>query len=330
MTFGTIRSRVVAASRSNIGRLWAGIAVVSTLAAACTGADVTTSTADDSARESAVDGSGTTEPELAAVGVPDVTVAFEPAPEDGRWNLVGIGDSFIGWSTVTERYAEVLGEQFGIEIAVEKIVHPTSNRLEYIRTDDRSAAVLAAAEIVVVEPQPGPPSAAAWDRYLAGVCGGTDNQECLRTARADFALYVGDLFDELIALTPDDATIIAVLVGTWGVEAFNPGLEDDDPHGYRIFVEHIVTLQDISAEAGALRGIASVDVSAAFNGPHYDRPVPEGYLQPDRAHLTEEGSLVVARLIHELSHPVDDEVDGATDDNSPPGDQSLWIGTPAG
>jgi hypothetical protein len=208
---------------------------------------------------------------------------------------------FLGWTTVAEQYAGLLEDDLGVEITVEKIVNNTSNRLEHLRTDAASQDLLAEAEIVVVEPQPGVPASAAWTPYLAGDCGGDDGLACFHTAQADFELYVGGLFDELITLTPDKTTIVASLVGTWGVEAFNPTLVEDDPETHRLFVEHIVALQGISAAAAAERGIGSVDVSVAFSGPDYDEPVPDWYLEIDDTHLTDEGSRVVAELLHGLS-----------------------------
>lgn len=145
------------------------------------------------------------------------------------------------------------------------------------------------------------PAAAAFVPNLAGECGGDEGRQCFRTAQADFELHVGELFDELIALTPDDTTIVATLVGTWPVDAFYPTLLDVDPEAHRLFVEHIVALHGISATAAAERGIGSVDVSLAFSGPDYDKVVPDGYLELDETHLTDEGSRVVAELLHDLS-----------------------------
>ena len=130
-----------------------------------------------------------------------------------------------------------------VEIAVDKIVNNTSNRLECLRNDTASQNLLTQAEIIVVEPQPGPPASASFD----------------------------------------------------------PTLPDNDLETHRLFVEHIVALQRISAAAASERGIGSVDASLAFNGPDYDEAVPDGYLKLDGAHLTDEGSRVVAELLHGLS-----------------------------
>lgn len=283
--------------------LLAGIAVAGLLAGACSTTDTTTTstaevpepqsaTADEAAAAESV------EPDAIAEPAP---VTFESDPGEEPWDLVGIGDSFIGWSTVAEQYAELLGEHLGVEINVAKIVNPTMNRLEYLRTHDAAQDLLADAEIVVVQPQPGPPSLAAWGPYFAGECGGADDQECFRTALADFDLYIGELFDELIAATRDDTVIMATLVGAWGVAAFNPGIAEDDPDAYRILVNHVINLQQLAAAAAADRGIATVDVSLAFHGPDYHQPAAEAYLLPDRTHPSDEGSRVVAELLHGLT-----------------------------
>jgi hypothetical protein len=105
----------------------------------------------------------------------------------------------------------------------------------------------------------------------------------------------------MIGLTPDKTTIVAILVGTWAIDAFYPTLLDHDPETNRLFVEHVVALQRIPAAAAAERGIGSVDVSLAFSGPDYDKVLPDGYLELDETHLTDEGSRVVAELLHDLS-----------------------------
>lgn len=45
--------------------------------------------------------------------------------------------------------------------------------------------------------------------------------------------------------------------------------------------------------------VSTIDshLSRAFSGPGYDEPVPDGYLEADRTHLTDEGSRVVAELL---------------------------------
>ena len=205
--------------------------------------------------------SGATDERVSEDGstVPVAEVVFDVDSTDEEWDLVAIGDSFLGWTTVAEQYAGLLEDDLGVEIAVEKIVNSTSNRLECLRNDTASQDLLDDAEIVVVEPQPGPRASAAFDPYLAGDCGGDDGLACFHTAQADFELYVGELFDELIAL------------------------------------------QGISAAAAAERWIGSVDVSLAFSGPDYTEAVPDGYLEIDETHLTDEGSRVVAELLHGLS-----------------------------
>ncbi len=288
-----LKSATIHISHPQMMFVLAGIAVAGLLAGACSATGTTaTSTAEEADPAELAEPVATAQP---------VTPTFDVDPAGGPWDLVGIGDSFIGWSTIAEQYAELLGEDLGIEINVAKIVNPTTNRLEYLRTNDAAQDLLAEAEIIIVQPQPGQPSLAAWRPYFAGECGGADDQECFRTALADFDLYIGELFDEIIATTRDDAVIIATLVGAWGVAAFNPGIEKDDPEAYRILVDHVINLQQLSAAAAADRGIATVDVSLAFHGPDYYQPAAEAYLLPDRTHPSDEGSRVVAELLHGLT-----------------------------
>ena len=288
---------------SNTTALAATVSALVLVGAACanTEPEVPTATPADTEPATPAEAESPTPTEGPTGATTEPVVTFDVSAVDTRWDLVGIGDSFIGWSTLTEQYGEMLSGDLGIDIEVHKIAGSTTNRLEYLRTTQSAQALLADAEIVVVEPQPGPATAPGMTAYEAGTCGGTDNQECFRQAQADFEVYVAALFDELIALTPDDATIMATLVAAWGPAAYRPGIEEDDPERHRVFVDHVIALQEISAAAAFERGIPTVDVSLAFNGPDYYQPAPDTYLLPDRAHLTEAGSRVVAELLFALS-----------------------------
>lgn len=249
-------------------------------------------------------------PEVTARAAAPVTADPGPAPlptsaadtpsATAQTELVAIGDSFIGWSTVAEQLADLIAVGVDGEVNVEKITSVTTNRLDHIRNDDKAQSLVADADVIVVQPQPGPPSGPAWALHKAGDCGGPDNQDCFREALADFDLYIGELFDELISSSSDDTAIIAALVGAWGVAAFNPGIEQDDPEMFRLFVDHVIALQELSAAAAATRGIDTVDVTLAFHGPDPYQPAAQDYLLFDRTHLTDEGSRVVAELLYAL------------------------------
>ena len=125
------------------------------LAAACSSGTV--DSASTATPGSAADQDEVTSTPAAVATSADITPKTPAEP----LQLVGIGDSFIGWSTVAEQYADLLAQDFGVVVTVDKITNPTSNRLDYLRTTNSAQALLADAEIVILQPQPGPPSAPA-------------------------------------------------------------------------------------------------------------------------------------------------------------------------
>lgn len=267
------------------------LAAVALLAAACSGSAANSSS--EVAPRGSVAQQGVTPAPTTVPTSPSAAVA----PATGPLDVVGIGDSFIGWSTVVEQFAELLAEERGAAVSVDKIAGQTTNRLDYLRTADSAKALLSEAEIVIVQPQPGPPAAPAFRLHFLGDCGGEDGRDCFRSALEDFEAYIGDLLDEVITMTPDETEILVTLAGVWGVAAFYPRLEESDPATYRLFVDHVLAIQDLSAEAATDRDIRTVDVSLAFHGPDPYQPAHEDYLLPDRAHPSAEGSRVVAELL---------------------------------
>ena len=85
--------------------LLASIVVAGLLAGACSTTDTTaTSTADVPDPQSATAEVAAAAESAEPVATPQPeTVTFDVDPAGEPWDLVGIGDSFIGWSTVTEQ-----------------------------------------------------------------------------------------------------------------------------------------------------------------------------------------------------------------------------------
>ena len=79
-------------------------------------------------------------------------------------------------------------------------------------------------------------------------------------------------------------------------------IDKEDPEALDAMIEGILTIMTEAENAAAARGILTIDVSAAFNGPTYRDTAPEDYLVADRIHLAEKGSQVVAELLHQLGY----------------------------
>ncbi len=226
-----------------------------------------------------------------------------------RWTVVALGDSFAnlyGWPT---QLAGMVSEELGVEVDVDgDVCFGGCSSLDRIRASAGLRDKLAAADVVVLQPQPGRVVAPLWRSYFDGDCGGADGFACFRDAESAFRTYVGELLDEVLALAQPGATVRAVrATGTWAIESFNPGLRDTDPQAFDRFLENMLILSDHIADAAAERCIAVVDVNAIMSGPSYRDPVNPVFSNDGR-HPSPEGSRVIAASIYALgfdSTPVD-------------------------
>lgn len=232
-----------------------------------------------------------------------VATTSEAEPDTESWELVVFGDSFAsatGWPT---QFADLIATEFGVEVLVDgDVCFGGCTALTRIRASERLQGLVAAAEVIVVQPQPGRVVAPLWRTYLDGDCGGSDGRECFRRAEDDFRIYVEELFDEVIELGHEAATIRATrATGTWAIDSFHRGLRDADPETFDLFLENMLALSNHVAEAAAERCILAVDVNAIMSGPDYRQPVDPDYSR-DGLHPSTEASRVIAESLGRLGY----------------------------
>jgi hypothetical protein len=227
-----------------------------------------------------------------------------PVSGDSSIDLVVVGDSFVGWSDWPEMYADLASDSLGVTVVVEQsMAGPGSpRRLDQIKNSERSQNVISSAEILVVQPQPGFAARPVFTAYLDGECGGEDNTECFAVAAEEYLAYSNEYFDLLLDLAEPGTIIRVAVTASWGPDGFYPELREEDPEALDAMIEGILTIMTEAENAAAARGILTIDVSAAFNGPTYRDTAPEDYLVADRIHLAEKGSQVVAELLHQLGY----------------------------
>lgn len=214
--------------------------------------------------------------------------------------VLAIGDSFVAWSSWPELYANAVESALGrpTELDTSLAAGGASPRLDVIRGDPRAHARIHAADVIVVQPEPGF-AAAPMSAYLAETCGGDANTACFATAADDYRTYVAEYLDLITSLSTDQTAIRVVLTGTWGIDGFHPRLREEDPatrHDLIALVDELMAVVESEAQA---RSIPVIDVNTAFNGPDHRQPAPDDYLVADRLHLDDAGSVVVAQLLAE-------------------------------
>ena len=215
-----------------------------------------------------------------------------------------IGDSFVGWSEWPEMYAALVSDTLGGTVVLnQSLAGPgTPRRLDQLLESASAQDVIASAEILVVQPQPGWAAGPAFNSYFDGECGGEANTDCLDSLVDEFSVYTNDYFDLLLDLVAPETIIRIANTATWAPEGFYPQLREDDPDTLFRFIDAVAAMMKESEKAAARRGIPTIDVSAAFNGTDYHQPAPDDFLVTDRLHLAENGSRIVAELLHRLGY----------------------------
>ncbi len=160
------------------------------------------------------------------------------------------------------------------------------------------------------------------DSYRAGTCGGTDNQDCLRTNNAKFKTNFDASIKKILTLrglplngTPNTSTIIRTM------DVYNPYVNtdkasdtwkgDDDLtqggvqslNNFQVFKPYVDDMNSYIQTISAQYNIPCARVYAAFNGPNGDiDPSAYGYIQWDGLHPNDKGHGVIATLLRNLGY----------------------------
>jgi lysophospholipase L1-like esterase len=144
-------------------------------------------------------------------------------------------------------------------------------------------------------------------RYRSGGCGGSDNQDCLRTTTARFKQHWDAILAEILVLSRPTQTALRTM------DIYNPYVEEDrrtdsweGDGGKNDFVVFRGYLDDVNAyiaATSAARGILMAPVYRSFNGPDGTQdPGASGLIAFDRLHPNDAGHARIATLLRELRY----------------------------
>ncbi len=121
-------------------------------------------------------------------------------------------------------------------------------------------------------------------RFLFGVCGGADNQDCLRDMVSAFVANWDQIVAELTAIAPSASfRTMDIYYPTAGYDQFLGMFGTLDPY-----------LSQMNGHIWNAPGGLVADVHTAFNGTAgTDDPVAKGYILPDAVHPTWLGHIVI-------------------------------------
>ena len=152
--------------------------------------------------------------------------------------------------------------------------------------------------------------------YKMGVCGGNDNQDCLRQTVAKFKQNWDAIISEIVTLRDTSRDIIRTM------DIYNPFVNEDrssdswkddgecrdlDGDGrcsdFEVFKPYLDDVNDYIATTASASNIPYVVVYLAFNGPDGDEdPEDKGYIALDGFHPNDTGHRVIASLLRGLGY----------------------------
>jgi hypothetical protein len=239
----------------------------------------------------------TTDAATTAPPPPSTTIPPPTTTEVRALSLVAFGDSFVAWSDWPEMLAADLQASRGLEVALDDSLAAPGSLAPYepdmLRDDDAAIGLVAGADVLILEPRPFM-APDAMEAVVSGSCGGSSNTDCLDAAIAEMRSYVDEYLDLALALVPDDAEVVAVLIGGWPVDALYPDLRSTDGATHALLVGFVYDLMREVEQSASERGVTVVDIGAIFGGPSYGDVTPDEFLVEDGLHLSEAGSRVVA------------------------------------
>jgi hypothetical protein len=216
----------------------------------------------------------------------DVT---EPSPSnDVGLTYVALGDSWPegghcgGCRTFAALYADGLQKLTGepvnfVHLTGDSVAADSTVLLASLRTDERTRAAVAKADVVMIATGPNEMGSAV-EPSAAGTCGGSDDARCIRALGDVWASNFNASVEEIERLREGKPTAIRL------VNAANPfisvpsmttdlGLDEDFASTGGALIFELLT--DAVCDAAKAHEAKCVDVRPILNGPNLDEPTDE-------------------------------------------------------
>lgn len=220
------------------------------------------------------------------------------------WNYTALGDSLASGALAQEgyvaRYATYVNTDTGANVTTVNLGIPgwhSGDLLNAIQNDPAMRASISNAQIVTFDIG-GNDLSDAHSSYTGGTCGGTDGQDCLRTAVSTFETNWDAIVSALLALRPTSTTIIRTM------DIYNPYVAADMQAGIFTIVEPYLDQVNSHIHAsGQANGIPVATVHQAFNGAGGSTdPGTLGLIALDGFHPNDAGHKVIADQLRVLGY----------------------------
>jgi hypothetical protein len=199
-----------------------------------------------------------------------------------------------------ETYAAYIEEDLGVDVTLTDVSFHSrmtlADMLEQLQTDQGFRSLVENAEVITFDGPTESYIGGAQGRYMSGMCGGEDDEQCFRDAHERAVSELRLYLDELTSLANPSDTVVRTFV--WGTldailgAAFDNELTADE---MQVFTHYAGLLNE------AIRGIATeynitiIDIAPCFqpNGPG----TPPGEEYVTRLGFTDKAVQTVADLL---------------------------------
>jgi lysophospholipase L1-like esterase len=249
------------------------------------------------------------------VGLPMISPAAS-ATAAQTWSYVALGDSLafgalaLPFHGYTFQYRAAVVNDTGNGVFLSNLGVPgwtSSDLLRGLRSSFVLRPIVRISQVVTFSAG-GNDLNPARSKYKTGACGGTDNQDCLRSAVTQFKLNWDGILAELRELRNPKRTIVRTM------DIYNPYVAEDqatnswldpapDPNDFYVMKFYLDQVNIYIAQTAATDGIPCAPVYATFNGPNGDEdPKSKGYIAFDNFHPNDLGHTVIAGLFRKLGY----------------------------
>ncbi|MFN8474086.1 MAG: GDSL-type esterase/lipase family protein [Anaerolineae bacterium] len=269
---------------------------------------------------------------LLTPAIPASAAQPEAAASATTWKYVALGDSLavgVGSSSCflaifscngyVSRYKTAVQSGAGVTVSLSNLGQSgwtSTNLLNALKTNSSFINGVKAAQVVTIDIG-GNDLKNARDSYKKKTCGGTDNQNCLRTAVATFkSNYLAILNSVLTLRGISNTTITNTVIRT--MDVYNPYVGADSatntwsdttetaPYKGNDFIVFKAYLDDANkyvADTATAKNIPYARVYATFNGSAgTDDPVAKGWIYSDGLHPNDTGYQKIADQFAALNY----------------------------
>jgi len=222
-----------------------------------------------------------------------------------RWHYTALGDSLAVGVLDTQggyvaRYHSYLRTDANPDVVLTNLGRNgwhSGDLLNALSTDATFRNSIASADVITFDIG-GNDLLHALNLFRNGRCGGADNQDCMRSAVANFVPNWDAIVREILALREGRRTVIRTM------DIYNPFVAQLMVNGTFLTVKtYLDQVNAHIASSTAANGIPMARVYEAFNGPNGDQdPVTKGYISFDGFHASDAGHRVMADLLRNLEY----------------------------